>query len=155
MINWEAVGAAGEVVGAIAVIATLFYLANQIKQSNKLARQSELNASMEQFSVLRIKVAGDEKMADLWIKGLADYRSLTDSERLRFDSIAAQQYWNFYHIWDRTRSGILENDIWEQTTKGAAANSLQAGLLVWWHQNNAQFPNEFVHELERLRSNDG
>ena len=36
--NWEAMGAIGEVVGAIGVIATLAYLATQIRDNNKMMR---------------------------------------------------------------------------------------------------------------------
>lgn len=32
--NWEAIGAVGEVVGAIAVLVTIFYFAIQIRQNN-------------------------------------------------------------------------------------------------------------------------
>ncbi len=32
--NWEAIGAIGEIVGALAVLATLYYLAIQIKMQN-------------------------------------------------------------------------------------------------------------------------
>ena len=37
-INWEAAGAIGEIVGAVAVFATLVYLARQMRQSNELLR---------------------------------------------------------------------------------------------------------------------
>ena len=30
--NWDAIGAIGEIIGAIAVVSTLFYLAVQIRQ---------------------------------------------------------------------------------------------------------------------------
>ena len=39
--NWEAIGAVGEILGAIAVIASLFYVAYQVKQNT---RQNKLNA---------------------------------------------------------------------------------------------------------------
>jgi len=35
--HWEAIGAIGEVVGAAAVVATLIYLARQVRQSNAVA----------------------------------------------------------------------------------------------------------------------
>ena len=35
MINWEAIGAVGEIAGAIAVIATIFYLSLQIRQNSR------------------------------------------------------------------------------------------------------------------------
>ena len=38
--NWDAIGAVGEIVGAVAVIATLIYLAIQIKDSARAARSA-------------------------------------------------------------------------------------------------------------------
>ena len=35
--NWDAIGAVGEIIGAAAVVLTLFYLAVQIRQSNRLS----------------------------------------------------------------------------------------------------------------------
>ena len=35
--NWEMVGAVGEVLGAAAVVGTLFYLANQVRQASREA----------------------------------------------------------------------------------------------------------------------
>ena len=43
--NWDAIGAIGEVVGALAVLITLIYLANQIRQSNRIG----VTASEAQF----------------------------------------------------------------------------------------------------------
>jgi len=41
--NWDAMGAVGEIVGAIAVLATLIYLAAQIRQNAQaLDRQSDI-----------------------------------------------------------------------------------------------------------------
>ena len=37
MINWDAVGAVAELAGAMAVVATLGYLALQIRQNSRLA----------------------------------------------------------------------------------------------------------------------
>ena len=42
--NWEAVGAAAELLGAIGVIASLLYLATQIRQSTRTARDTALRA---------------------------------------------------------------------------------------------------------------
>ena len=36
--NWDAIGAIGEILGAIAVVETLFYLTRQIHDSTNMAR---------------------------------------------------------------------------------------------------------------------
>jgi len=47
--NWEAIGAVGEVLGALAVFLTLFYLARQVRESNKLAKSSAATEIMNSF----------------------------------------------------------------------------------------------------------
>ena len=46
---WEAIGAAGEVLGALAVFITLVFLSRQIKESNKLAKSSAATDVMNSF----------------------------------------------------------------------------------------------------------
>ena len=47
--NWEAIGAIGELVGGVAVIATLIYLAIQVKHSKALLERNESIALSQMF----------------------------------------------------------------------------------------------------------
>jgi hypothetical protein len=44
--NWDSVGAVGEIVGALAVLITLIYLSVQIRQNTKVARSAALDSSI-------------------------------------------------------------------------------------------------------------
>ena len=44
-VNWDAVGAIGEVAGAVAVVGTLFYLSRQISQNSKALDTANERAS--------------------------------------------------------------------------------------------------------------
>ena len=51
--NWEAAGAIGEIIGAVAVVGTLVYLALQIRMQNKearLAANQDLQRSVREIS---------------------------------------------------------------------------------------------------------
>ena len=53
--NWEAAGAIGEIVGAIAVVVTLAYFATQMKQTTKALRSGALHAyRIESVSALEV-----------------------------------------------------------------------------------------------------
>ena len=45
--NWDALGAIGEIIGAVAVLATLFYLAAQIKMQNRQLERSNENVTAQ------------------------------------------------------------------------------------------------------------
>ena len=61
--NWDALGAIAELVGAIAVLLTLIYLAVQIRQNNKLAEVQLMQAesSFEHFLLEYSVLLGSSK----------------------------------------------------------------------------------------------
>lgn len=150
--NWEVIGAIGELVGAAAVVATLFYLARQIRQSNAHARRQEHNATMDQVSLLRMTLAQDPALVDVLLKGNKSYIGLTPNEKVRYDAALSQRFWNYLQIRDRVSSGAIEREYWYGTTALTAASLLTEGALEWWRQNNRQYPKEFVQEIDKLLS---
>ena len=80
--DWEAIGALGEVGGAIAVVATLVYLSLQIRNSTK-ATESEVHASLaSEMQRLLVAAAQDDSMVDAM---LAAHRNdqLSDAHDLK------------------------------------------------------------------------
>jgi hypothetical protein len=87
-INWDAIGPVGETIGAVAVIATLFYLAVQIRQTNRHVEESlrslrldSTRSTVESFSRYRALISQSD-LADIYVRGIADYSALSDSERI-------------------------------------------------------------------------
>ena len=148
MINWEAVGALAELAGAMAVVATLFYLASQIKQSNVLARRSEHNATMNHASQLRMEYATNPELVSLNLKGAKDYSQLNEVERVRFDNLQAQTGWHFVQIWDRNNLGFMDEEMWTALKFQYSTFLSGPGARKWWERNKLQFPTEFIAEIE-------
>ena len=85
--NWEAIGAVGEVVGAAGVIASLVYLAVQIRQNTRSVRRTSARQSSEK-NALALRALAD--YSDLFSgnhMGLDRIAELNPSERTRFDMI--------------------------------------------------------------------
>jgi hypothetical protein len=77
-------GSLGELVGAAATVATLLYLAFQIRQNSHLLRTSVVQADRQgNVEAMRI-IAGDSAAARIMQMGLSDPSSLTDEERFQF-----------------------------------------------------------------------
>jgi hypothetical protein len=66
--NWEAIGAIGEVVGALAVVASLIYLASQMRQNNKLLVLEANKFGVEQVMVMSDLILNDQSLIDLMLK---------------------------------------------------------------------------------------
>lgn len=63
--NWDAIGAIGEIVGASAVLITLIYLATQVRRSNELSLFSASKEIVNQFNDLNRLVTTDSELRQL------------------------------------------------------------------------------------------
>ena len=88
--NWEAIGAVGEVFGAVAVLITLLYLAKQVRQLNKQGHLEAFQHMQDQLNTYLRHISESEETAELVVKGRQSYSSLNEVERLRFDYVQFQ-----------------------------------------------------------------
>ena len=110
--NWDAIGAIGETVGALAVVVSLIYVALQLRSQNKEARISAQQQIAEAFRSV-ISVGNDPRIADLVVKAMDETEKLTDSERFQLLSI----HQSFLRVWEQAHyqysEGRLEQSMWE------------------------------------------
>jgi len=89
--NWDAIGAVSEAVGAIGVIVTLVYLAYQIRQNTNQLRQNELTDQAAAVNAISIALRENRRslfesseMMDIWLKGLAGPEQFDETAAYRF-----------------------------------------------------------------------
>ncbi len=81
--NWDAIGAIGEIVGAIAVVLTLFYLSRQIRHSSNVSKVSSYHQAIEQI----VEAVKDPEFVRLQYKITID-ESLEPEEQVKADLLA-------------------------------------------------------------------
>jgi hypothetical protein len=84
VMNWEATGAIGETIGALAVFLTLIYLAMQIRQNTNTVQASAVDASVSRVTSVRQSIFENAEVAQIHVKGLADADDLNEESRTRF-----------------------------------------------------------------------
>jgi len=77
-------GSIGEVVGAAATVATLIYLAIQIRAHTSAVKSAAAQSVHEAFAEWYRMLAADADLAQITTNGLRDYASLSETERARF-----------------------------------------------------------------------
>ena len=88
--NWDAIGAMGEIVGAFAVLATLYYLSGQIKiNSREIERANDYQSAQSILGMNGLYVQiwqpimQDNELAAIYLKGVNE-ESMSEVEELRF-----------------------------------------------------------------------
>ena len=102
MINWEAVATTAEVVGAVGVIASLLYVAKQVKAAQATSadtnRLTRANGVREMFQTL----AGDIELGNAVIKtyGLEDhYKGMASHFGVSLEEAMRADFHNVYYFW--------------------------------------------------------
>ena len=98
--NWDALGAISEIIGAVAVLVTLFYLAAQIKMQNRELEKSNENVTA-QLSVDLNNVfinnfdalMRDKEFVEIYLKGMSN-QPLDEIEIIQF-SIFVNRWFAF------------------------------------------------------------
>ncbi|MEH6588586.1 MAG: hypothetical protein V7720_18700, partial [Halioglobus sp.] len=90
--NWEAIGAIGEVVGGIGVIVTLLYLALQVRASTVASKVESKLAATRMYSDFLKTLIDSPEINDLFVRGREDFDSLNSEEFYRFSNLAFQSF---------------------------------------------------------------
>ena len=76
-------GAKLEVVRAVALIATLVYLAVLVRHSNEIARDNSAKVYNETVFELAGSIAVDRQLAEVWVRGGDQFAELDDVDQQR------------------------------------------------------------------------
>ena len=82
--NWDAVGALSELVGAVGVIITLVYLAIQIRQNTRAIRLDTGHDITEEYRDIFALMAENSGLSDLVHRAAADPASISGAEKVRY-----------------------------------------------------------------------
>ena len=149
--NWDAIGALGEILGAAAVVGTLAYLAVQVRQSTERERLAQEIASNEYFHRLRELVASDAELADIEIRGVESLASLTDLERRRFDELLISWIWAFQKFYHQEKSSMMATTFEKGAPPIFERRFNGEGFLTWWSETRDEFSDtEFRSYMDEL-----
>jgi hypothetical protein len=150
--NWEAIGALGEITGAAAVVITLVYLAAQVRAGNRALRTSVRDSVFRQIQDWNNQLVADEELPLLFHTGLGDLEALSDKERARFLHIAYSFIKLYENLYLHHKDGSLDDATWHGTKAVFSVYMLRPGLQHYWEQRRAFFNPDFGRMVDALES---
>ena len=111
--NWEAVGAVAELVGAIAVVVSLLYVASQVRESTRQARRDATRELASRISDVSLAVATNPELGGLLVRGGADLSKLSPGDQARFRGLMNSLFRGFEQQFLLRREGALDDESWQ------------------------------------------
>ena len=88
--NWEAAGAVGEILGAVAVFATLVYLARQIRDNSREVRQASIVAINDLVNDAYEPIYYNDRNIRVWVTGHNRPSELSEEDASVFSLLMAR-----------------------------------------------------------------
>lgn len=131
-------GAIGELVGAVATVATLAYLAVQIRANTQMMRAQSRREHQSSNAQYAIALAQNSDLADIFNRGLAGFESLTDAERTQFIFLFSQIVGVVEAAYGDWKNGVTDRAELDRTMAGSGALLASPGGRSYWRAFSAR-----------------
>jgi len=145
--NWDAIGAFGEVLGAIAVFVSLIYLAVQTRNNTKALRSSAFHQVRESFSQVSLAITVDPELAVLADRAAKNDQSLSENEIVRYNFLLTTLVRRGESAYFQSSEGNLQMETWlgiKETLLSGLSNSYG---IAWLEGSSGRFTKEYIEEL--------
>ncbi|MCH7866487.1 MAG: hypothetical protein IH881_02245 [Myxococcales bacterium] len=141
-------GSIGEFAGALAVIASVIYLAAQIRQNTRTVRATSSLSFVQLSQNFSAMLITDEKVARLYRLGLKDSSQFGEDEAVQFDALMITVFRDFQNTFQQYRKNQLDEEEWEVFARNILWTFRQPGIQQWWQSRRVMFIESFREFLE-------
>ena len=143
-------GALGEFVGAFAVVATLIYLAYQIRQSRALLLSNAYQARTDAVTSVYLAMAQDASLVNLLGRANSG-EDLSDDEQLRCATFVSIAFRNFENNHFQHQLGLLTEEHFEASE--VALRGIFTSMPIYlqeWSVQKIQYRKSYVEWVDSL-----
>ena len=149
--NWEAISAIGQVVGALAVVISLIYVASEVRRNTNATRLAAMRSMHDAFNRWIQQLGQYPDLAELYTRGLQDFKSLEDTEITRFTALLHEEFRNFEEIYHLKAKGHLEEDVWHGWEAAMRDTNGYPGVQAFWRLRSHWFSDEFAKFIDQVQ----
>ncbi len=130
--NWDAIGAIAELVGAAGVILSLVYLAAQIRQNTRSTNASAFHALNSSLTQMSATIASNRGTARLFRVGLTEFETLDADEVIQFFNILNFNFRHLESAYVQYRQGMRDEKNWLSWQSDVVAYAASPSVRQWW-----------------------
>jgi hypothetical protein len=151
-VNLETISAIAQIVAAVGVIASLFYLAVQIRQNTRSQRSIAVDSLTGSLIALLGPQASDPALTRALAAAVEDWHGAAEDDRLRAVAVLFTIFKLFENAWFQQRQGTLDREQWQGWDLYIRAYYHRPGVKTWWALRRGMFAAGFRDYLEATES---
>ncbi len=151
--NWDAIGAIGEILGAIAVFASLAYLAVQIRNNSNIAKAEAAREFANAWNVLVNSYFSDKEMTIVTRRFLnGDTDSIDEDDLLMAGARLDQTVFQHQAMLNLHEQGLISDELKDRIDNAVVLMLTSPGGKSWWRTTQHLYANR--NAINQLMAND-
>ena len=150
MIDLESLANLGEVIGAAAVVASLLYLAVQVRQGTKAQRTENYARALERISSIQSALSMDSEISRIFASGVQDTSNLAPLEKIRFAWALYESFDAFEFMFHTYETNQIPEEVWERWSATIAWWLSYPGVETWWQNRPVQYSQSFTMFVDSI-----
>ena len=150
MAQLESLANLGEIIGAIAVVVSLIYLAVQVRQNTQAQRTENFSRALDRVAAMQANLSQDSESAVSFAKGVEDPMALTPRERIQFTWSMYELFGAFEFMFLASNTDAIPKQVWQRWSSAVAWWLTFPGVQIWWSARPIPFTTSFTAYVEAL-----
>ena len=148
----EELASIAEIIGAVAVVVSLLYLARQVKAANDLNRVDAFRDILYSLTA-HLNLMFSAENVSLTVNGFQEYTSLPAEEKLRFEHLMAGLFQHAEDSWNSLEVGIVSTDLNDNWTWFLREKFFPyRGVREWWADYKPGYAPDFRDWIDSVES---
>jgi hypothetical protein len=150
-VDWNAVSAVANVLGAISVIATVVYLAIQIKKNTLATHSQTYQLATSALAEMAAIVGTNKELARIFRIGMTNPEELEEDEFVQFGYLGISLFRRFENVFFQYQSGMIDDDFWNGHRDNILWFFHRPGMQLWWKDRKFAFSKSFREFLDNSK----
>jgi hypothetical protein len=144
-VNWEAISAIGQIVGAFAVVISLIYVAREIRRNARAERLASMDTVIRWLGQL----VAHPHLRELYYRGIHDFESLEGGDLVGFSMLMDQLFYIYQEMYYEQLEGHLDPRVWSMTETPMRDINAYPGVQAWWRSRSHWFHEDFAKHVNK------
>ena len=145
----EVFSAVADLVSAIAIVASLVYLAIQVRKAQVTAESQSLQAAEALASNWRTSLSRDPQVAGLWLRATKSFASLSPEEKEQARWLFSDLFWIFQGMSQRIGQGAMDSESQVLLDQNIAEFVKFPGIREWWGEHRNHYSKGLADVVEK------
>ena len=141
-----------QIVAAVVLVASIIFLALQVRQNSKVIERSMMEDHRTAQNVVAQKVFEDREFADFHMRLRDEYEELDDVDKYRADFLARWRLRRTLRLVQSRLDGLVSDVDWEEFRRGGRESSNREGIRVTYERIKKNYPKAVQELYEEIRN---